>query len=91
MVGPLIAPYGDVASKLGYVKEPDQPEFVSRRAFYAEILTGEAYRRVLSEPNLRTHFRTDDTIEAFWRGGAPAWTPSIDLDAHARRFQFTSM
>ena len=81
----------DWPSKLGYVREPDQPEFVSRRAFYAEVLVGEAYRRVLSEPNLRTHFRTDDTIEAFWRGGAAAWTPSIDLDAHARRFQFTLM
>ena len=82
----------DWPPKLGYVKEPDRPEFVSRRAFYAEVLTGEAYRRVLSEPNLlRTHFRTDDTIEAFWRGGARAWTPSIDLDAHARKFKFISM
>jgi hypothetical protein len=78
----------DWPSKLEYIKEQERPQFVSRRAFHAEVLAGETYRRVLSEPTLRCQFRTNVVIDQFWDGGATGWAPKIDLDAHDRRFRF---
>jgi hypothetical protein len=78
----------DWPTKLAYVKERDRQRFVSRRAFQAEVLAGETYRRMLSDPRLRRRFRTADEIEQFWNSGATTWTPKIDMDAHDRRFRF---
>lgn len=78
----------DWPSKLGYIKERDRPQFVSRRAFHAEVLAGETYRRMLSDAALRNCFRRNADIDQFWDGGAAGWAPKIDLDAHDRRFRF---
>lgn len=80
----------DWPSKLGYVKVAQRPEFISHRAFQAELLAGEAYRTVLSDAALLQNFRTDVAIEAFWQGGAAVWTSKIDLDAHDSRFHFVA-
>lgn len=78
----------DWPRRLASIREPDRPMFVSRRAFQAEVLAGETYRRMLSDPTLRCSFRTDADVEGFWNGGAAAWTPKIDLDAQDRRFRY---
>ena len=78
----------DWPSKLRYVKERDRNHFVSHRAFHAEVLAGEAYRRVLGEPAVRRHFRTNEDIEGFWTQGATAWGPLIDLDTHELSYRF---
>lgn len=80
----------DWPTKLAYIKEAKRPELISHRSFQAEVLAGEAYRTVLSEPTLLQHFQTEASIEAFWQGGAAAWTSKIDLDAHDRRYRFTA-
>jgi len=76
----------DWPAKLSYVREPDRPEFVSRRAFQAEVLAGATYRTLLSEPGLRDQF-TDAQVEGFW-SGPHAWPSMIDVDAQTHRFRF---
>jgi hypothetical protein len=78
----------DWPSKLAYVKEPDRPRFVSKRAFQVEVLAGESYRRVLSDADLRAAF-ADSRVDAFWQGGAGAWHGKVDLDALDQRFHYT--
>jgi hypothetical protein len=54
------------------------------RAFQAEILAGRVYSRLLSDDNIRGHFATDDTMDAFWSqdlsARMAAWGKSMNLN-----------
>jgi hypothetical protein len=68
------------------VTAADRPEFVGRRACYAEALAGFVYRTLLSDPSLLALFRTDADIDAFWASDGGSWTQKIDLDVFAGRY-----
>ena len=46
---------------------PDREPLAMRRTRQMEGLACAAYRRVFSEPDVRVHFRSDDSIAAFWK------------------------
>jgi hypothetical protein len=73
---------------LAHISTADQPEFVSRRAYYAEALAAYVYRVLLSDPVLLAMFRTESDVDAFWNGSGSAWTTKADLDAIAAMFYF---
>jgi hypothetical protein len=73
---------------LAHVSAADQPEFVSRRAYYAEALANFVYRMLLSDPILLAMFRTESDVDAFWTSGAAAWTKKTNLDGIAANFRF---
>jgi hypothetical protein len=75
-------------AQLAYVSTADQPEFVSRRTYYAEALANFVYRTLLSDPRLLPMFRTESDVDAFWASGGAPWTQKTDLDAIAARFRY---
>jgi hypothetical protein len=61
------------------------------RSFQAEILAGRVYARLLANDNVRAHFATDDTMDAFWSQNLSArraiWGKPMNLkDLAAARF-----
>lgn len=57
------------------------------RAFQAEILAGRVYARLLADDNVRGHFATDYTMDAFWSQDLSArtaiWGKSMNLNVLA--------
>ena len=53
------------------------------RVFQAEVLACSAFRRIFENPTLRTHFRNDNSIAAFWRSRTPGpqrlWGQPTDI------------
>jgi hypothetical protein len=75
-------------TQLAHVTTADQPEFVSRRTYYAEALANFVYRTLLSDARLLPMFRTERDVDAFWASGGTPWTQKTDLDAIAARFRY---
>ena len=75
-------------TQLAFVSAADRPQFVSRRAYYAEALANFVYRTLLSDSRLLTLFRTESDADAFWASGGAPWTQKTDLDSIATRFRY---
>lgn len=58
-----------------------------RRAYQAQVLASDIYRRIFLDPQLQQHFSTDANIDGFW--GMPlaqqvqSWGATLDLEAIA--------
>jgi hypothetical protein len=63
-------------------------EFVARAEFHVEALATLAYRRILSDCEIRDQFRDKDVIASFWAGGARTWGDRLDLDEQAKLFTY---
>ena len=58
-----------------------------RRAYQAQVMASDVYRRIFQDARLQQHFSTDANIDAFWNMPLPqqvqAWGTALDLEAIA--------
>jgi hypothetical protein len=79
-------------SVLGDYREAERETIGLRRAFQAQVLASDVYRRVFANAHFHAVFQSDDSIARFWdepwARQVAAWGNPIDLDAvAARRFR----
>ena len=72
---------------LGAYPTGDHERIALRRAYQAQVLASDVYRRIFLDPQLLAHFSADASISAFWATPwaqqVHAWGAASDLDALA--------